>query len=246
MAPVGAARAARVLDAIPDSGGTNQWNYSEGSGSAVSDYIGSLDASFSSLTWNGTAGVGGYYGDLDGTNDYGDLGTASRSELSHFVNSGTGTLFSWVYFTGDSEGMIIGNFVDNTVRSFFFRAWDTANDGLAFGMSTGSGSYDILIEQTGQLPTNEWRAVAATCDGSNASMYVAEPSDDYTVTEVGTDTVSGTASGDLQSYNVHLGAGEGGGTRLWEGGLDLQFTDNTAWSESELQSFVDDSKGFYQ
>ena len=54
------ARKIAMLDiAIPDSGGTHQWNHLENGGTTLGDSIGTLDATINGATWTSGLGTGG-------------------------------------------------------------------------------------------------------------------------------------------------------------------------------------------
>jgi hypothetical protein len=233
---------------IPDSGADHQWNYVEGSGTVVRDVKGSLNANFTGINWQNGLGAEDYYALLDGNDDRGELGDASKSDFAHFVNQGKGTLFSWVKPDVKKLQYIIcsqlGNSGENNNHISFlldqdksFR-FDIMMDGV-------DDSKEVAIK-TGTYPVNEWFATAAVVDGSNAYIYKATQPD-FDVVEVGSDTFPDTASGDLEK-SVNLGGGrdyQGSYTRYFNGSLDIQFKDASVWSQSELQSFVDDSKNLY-
>ena len=234
-----------IISSIPDSGGTHQWNYQEGDGLTISDQIGSLDISFTGGSWQTGEGVGEVYLKLDGSDDYGDLGSDSRSELSHIVNDGEGTFFLWAYAdysSGDDRSMLFGNNL-STNRSFMIYVDDDSGQ-TEFRCGNGD-EYMFEIRSGPQPPSNDWVAFAATANGSEATLYFAEPPE-YELIEVGSDTVGSTASGDLEDFNVFIGTDQDEGGRFWDGGVDYSFTDTSGWTESELQKIVDDTKGFYQ
>ena len=231
------------IDAIPDSGGSHQWNHDEGEGTTLSDAIGGLDGAINGATWTSGAGTEDVYLDYDGTDDFTDLGSGSRSALSHFVNDGAGTILFWINpdtIASSGVNYIAGTAFTGSARSLIFAARD--GDDWFFRATTSS---DVVWDiQGGSADTNEWAAVAGVADGSDVFIYEAKPPD-YDVTQVASATVGDTEGGDLEQ-NVNIGRETDNETRHWDGGIDLAFTDTSAKSQSELQTFVDDSKKFYE
>jgi hypothetical protein len=83
-------------------------------------------------------------------------------------------------------------------------------------------------------------------DGSTAYEYLGNPSDNYSVSEAAVDTFS---TDDLISsnldHNVALGRHQQSSDFYFDGAMDLMFIDTAVWSQSEIQSFAEDSKGYY-
>jgi len=229
--------------AIPDSGGTHQWDTDEGSGSTLTDTIGSLDGSINGATWTTGEGTGGVYLDYDGTDDFVDFGSASQSGLSHWSNDGAGTLLFWVYPRSGMDGdiqPIIAVDVGESSNTFDLGFQD---GGLRFE-SNGGDLYQI--RDVGSMVIDEWQVIAASADGSELSLYHAT-APDYDLVEEATDSAGSTSSGDLGD-NVVLGRDNNGGSpqRHWDGRIDWGFNDDVSRSQSDLQSLVDDTKGFYE
>jgi len=225
--------------AIPDSGGTHQYNVESGSGN-ISDNIGSLTGTLNGTgdPWvTGGVGAGDAYVDLDGSDQYFDLGTASQSEFSHFPN-GNGTVFAWIN---------PDNFTD--FPSIFVSSYQSSNVGVGlrvesggdirWGARDGSGNDVWSVIASGVLSSGTWTPVAATADGSTAKIYAGK-----SLTQENSGSISNTTNSDLTN-NVNIGRDTANGGRYFDGGLDLIWTDSTAQSQSNIQSFVDDSKAFY-
>ena len=233
--------------AIPDSEGTHQWDYVEGSGTLVEDQIGNLDADFTDITWRDDAGAGGFYAELDGSNDYADLGQESRSSLSHFVNDAEGTLFAWVKplgFADDDFNAIYGGDLSSSTRTIFYGIDTRDGEKTLYSSISNGNSGEGLTDAVINFGTDEWAVVAFTSDGSTMRNYEAV-GPDFDLVERESGPVPNTASGDLEK-NVTIGVSDEGSQRHWNGGVDLMFTDSIARSQSELQSIVDDSKAFYE
>lgn len=232
--------------AIPDSGADHQWNYTAGSGTLVSDTIGSLDADFTGLDWVSGSGAGNVYGELDGVDDIADLGSGTRSGWLHFVEDHQGTLFWWVRPESGEDLTICGcNDFASDERGFFLHLFGNAVDSdIEFFMSDGESQ--IVRDDYGNIPTESWSAVALVCDGSDALFYQAVPATNYDVELVGSASIDAdSGSGDLER-NVVIGDKMTARGDNFAGGMDISFKDQISWTESELQSFVDDSKGLFE
>ena len=227
--------------ALPDSGGNHQWDFTEGSDSFVADVNGDLNADFTSISWATGSGTDNVFAELDGEN-YADLGSESRPKLSHFVRDGKGTAFAWVKPSDSSDMRAIygTNFSNSDASIMLWKRGD--NDDYQW--YCGNGDDSNVWNISGGEPSTDWVALAGTADGSTAQLYIAEPPD-YSISEIGTESVSGTRDVDLDT-NVYIGRPADNPERNWDGGIDLSFIDDKGWTESELQSFVDDSKELYE
>lgn len=239
---------ASLSTAVPDSGGTHQWNYTEGSGTTVADSIASLDIAYSGATWQTGAGADDSYLELDGTDDYGDLGSASQSELSHFVRDAQGTAFVWVKPSSgaaDSDMGILSSEFSTAAPAISIRH---VPDQAVF-VRIGSDDGAVLDINGGGLSASDegdWVAYAASVDGTDGYLYSARPPD-YDLVQQASGTVQRTQSADL-NQTVKWGAdtdSSGNPQRFWTGGFDVSFIDDAGWTQSELQSFVDNSKDLY-
>lgn len=237
-------RGVGVGSAIPDSGGTHQWNFDEGSGTTVADYIGSLDGTVNGATWQTGAGVGDAHLSLDGSNDYIDL-PGSQSEVTYFHNQGEGTLAIWIYPEDASSGLQMLYGTEFTSRKPNVSIDIRDGNQTTFTVGTGSGTSDVArIDASYFPPLNEWTFIAGTMDGSTMRLYEAESSN-YNLNQIGSDSVSTTGGGDLVR-SINIGAEQNGSQRFFEGSMDLPFIDNQGRSESDLQQWVDDTKEFYE
>ena len=226
--------------AIPDSGADHQWNYTTGSGTTVEDTIADLDLSYTSISdWPTDAGAGGTYAKLDETDDA-DVGD---DKFTHFFENKEGTYLLWAFIdSGWSDGgkptrspWGTGRTSTNTNIGFEWR-----DDEYAAAL-TIDGNFNDVSGGTVSDHEGEWVASALVADGSNWRLYLATPGD-YNVSELGSTSISGSDSG-TWSQNLLFGADS---NNVFEGGTDIQFVDSDAWTESEIQSFVNDSKEFYE
>lgn len=228
------------VNAIPDSGGTHQYNATAGSGTTLTDSIGSLNGSINGATWKSEAGAKDAYLDYDGTDDRTEI-TGSASDLGHFIN-GHGTLFAWIKPTADQYG----NFLDSG-------GIGTGNSGLVgitrqsdgslrttANNQNGDGMWDI--SPSDKLSQN-WRAVAMTADGSKARLFKTDSND--TVSQIGSESISNTQPDKDLKNDLHLGYDSDNSGNQFAGGIDIVWTDSVAQSQSNIQLFVDGSKQFY-
>ena len=228
------------LSVIPDSGGTHQWNSDKGSGTTWGDSIGTLDGSISGPTWvTGSGGAGDAYLSSDGESDFIDIPN-SASEFGHWME-GKGTWFAWVNF-------------DETTAEYIFDANDAFagnNSSVGFrydfqssalrAIATNSGGTNIFDLNGGNPTTGAWRAVALTGDGSTARIFLSDSNDN--LTEPANTSISNTETADLNS-DVRVGDSIPASVSV-DGDYDIHWTDNVARSQSDLQSFVDETKNLY-
>lgn len=228
--------------AIPDSGGTHQWNYTAGSGTTVADTDGSLDLNYTGLSWGSGAGLNSTYGDLDGTNDAAEI---ASSELTHFLSSQQGTVFMWVLVPNNSA--INELFTTQNVGS-------GNNIRLALDLRSGEDHYDtrITIDSNDNAITGlgdagaqkgNWVALALVADGTDLRFFVAEPSG-YDVTQLGSTQISGSSTGNWD-HNIGVGKDTGNDFRYHGGGFDITWVDDTGWAESKLQNYVNGTESYY-
>jgi len=93
-----------------------------------------------------------------------------------------------------------------------------------------------------------WVCYASTWDTGNGEFYIAVPSDDYSVTNTASvGTVTGSTpdwDGPVSLSNDDDQGGNDG--EEWPGDVDISFFDDIAWTESEIQDWVDDTRGLYE
>lgn len=214
---------------IPDSGGTHQWSVVKGSGTTLTDSIGSLDGNINGATWDNTiGGTGGTT--LSYTDDETKLPNAS-SDFSHFIENLQGTVAMWVRFKDNRNG-----------RTQIF----TDGNGVSLRLNSGTVSFlgptiNTLPEweiSTNTAPIDEWFFVAGTVDGSTARLYSAMPYDN-SLTQVDSESVSetGTATtNDGTFYDT---------TNSETTYIDIAYTNNTADSQATLGSWFDNTVPYY-
>ena len=228
-----------TVSTIPDSGGTHQWNHLENGGTTLGDSIGTLDATINGATWTSGLGTGGGHLDYDGVDDDSVL-SGGASEFTHFTDAGTGTFFTWINpDTLDDSRVILGSTATTTeVGVYFAISGGDLRCSLYYG--TNEGGFGVGTNAKASYPASagEWAPVAFTADGSTLKVWAGDP-----ITEIASDTLEGTTGSDW-SNDPYFGYGPLTDYRH-DGGMDLTFTDSDAWTQSELQSFVDDSREFY-
>ena len=237
MSPIGSVgrsvRGRRLPDAIPDSGGDHQWNFEEGSATNVKDSIGSLDAPFTDITWESGAGAGDVHGVLDGTDDYANLGT--QSAFTHLINDGVGSVAWWVKIDSDSDQYaVLGTQLSEQTTSFGF--WvDTGSP--KFTMSDGSGAYAVDVSG-GSFAADMWHMMGARLDGDECHIYA---DGELVVSE----TIDNTTTGEWATYNVHIGAFDGGSNRLYGGGIDIGFVASVDIGDQGMIDWYNDTEGLF-
>ena len=224
-----------TVSTIPDSGGTHQWNHLENGGTTLGDSIGTLDATINGATWTSGLGTGGGHLDYDGADDDSVL-SGGASEFTHFTDAGTGTFFTWINpDTLDGYGVILGSTATRSEVGVYFAI--TGGD-LRCSLFYGTSGVETMAKASYPASAGEWAPVAFTADGSTLKVWAGDP-----ITEIASDTLAGSTGSDW-SNDPYFGYGPLTGYRH-DGGMDLTFTDSDAWTQNELQSFVDDSREFY-
>jgi len=232
-----------VFSAIPDSGALHQWNFTEGTGTTVADDNGSLDLEFSSISsWGVGTGAGDTFAVLDGANDHVGL---SDDTWDFFMDPAEGTLFFWCRPDfSNARRQLVATDRDNSGNELYLRVGTGDNDGLRL-VHTVDGDYTTINGGSVDPYVGEWIVVAAVCnDGGTDKLYLAGPSD-YDVTEVASGSGPGSSSGTWDSP-ISMYRRTAGDTEYFEGGVDLAFVDNSVLSQSDIQQFVDNSKGLYE
>lgn len=228
--------------AIPDSGGTHQWNFSDSPDLTVDDSIGMLNAPFTDLTWESGFGVDGTYASLDGVDDAADLGSASRTEFNHWTDSGQGTIAMWVR-KDDTDSSLDCFFVSANSGNNNSVAFQDEGDGNLMLRIGGTGNIQDAQSGTGALTSGTWIFVAGTADGSNSYVYYATVNDS-SISQVGSTSL--TAPGGDLANNVGLGFDQKEGSRYFAGDMSLSYVNSTADTQSELDSWFNDTKEFFQ
>ena len=257
MAPFGASRAGLMSvaeDDIPDSVAENQeihWRYDEGDGTEVADHedTHNLDADFTGITWNDSAGLDGWHGVLDGVDDYANLGSDGRSALGKFTDGGEATFTAWIKpASNTSAGCFFGKNRSSNIAGLRCQYGpDQGDNELSWIHSDGDGTATILTEDVGDL-TDEWVFYALVLDGDfNMDGYYAIADGDYTVTS-GDSSSIGSNTEDEWGDDPHIGASrpDDFDNVEWDGGIDDMRLIGAEISQSDLQEFVDKTKGNYE
>lgn len=227
------------ISEIPDSGASHQWNFTAGSGTTVSDVNGAEDADWNAIGWQTGAGAEDTYGQPDGSDDYAPF----DAQAFNFGVSGPITIFYWL----EPESTISD---DRLLNSEFSASGNNFYTGFGNGtqfdwMLTRNGSQQYIRAGDVSNYYGEWIAYAVTAGPSNGLVsYLAESGDSYSVDQLGTASVPSQATGDWEQTVTWAGYA-GSSESSFNGGLDIAFVDNTEWTQSELQTFVDDSKSLY-
>lgn len=235
----GVTESATQAAVAPDSGANHQWDWTAGSGTTVTDVNGAEDASWNAVGWQTGAGANDVYGRPDGSDDYGSWSTTAFD----FGISGPITIFQWL----KPESSISD---DRLINSEF----SSVNNNLYTGFGSGT-AFDWMLTRGGNQQSiragdvsnyyGDWIAYACTAGPSNGMVsYLATPGDSYSVDQLGTTSVPPTDSGSWEN-TVTWGGYQGNSENSFNGGIDVSFIDDTEWTQSELQTFVDDSKGLY-
>ena len=232
------------IDRIPDSEGTHQWNADEGSGSTLTDSIGSLDGTINNATWQtNSTGAGDAYLLYDGVDDYVDL--ESTTAFASLRDNVEGTIFAWHRLDSADTGTYQTLLASNT---------STSDTDFSFNLNDGDNQYEAWLtlnddheRVTGGSPNDnvgDWVAYAWVVDGSGMELFTATPGE-YDVSLVGTSSKPSSTSNNWDN-NMTVGSRNASGRQSFDGAIDLSFFDSDPWSESELQDFIDDSKQFYE
>lgn len=137
--------------------------------------------------------------ELDGSNDYIDLGGAS--DFSFTNGSGTDTAFSisaWVKLDSVNRMRIMSKDTSTSSREYLFGT----NNGNKFNMLLGTGSVNLDIQNDTSLNTTDWFHVVATYDGSETAsglkVYVNADASSLTDSSLGSYTGMSSTAGNLE------------------------------------------------
>ena len=233
-----------VFSAALNSGADHQWDFSEGSGSTVGDKIGGLDGSITNATFAAGKGVGGTHMVYDGSSDFVDLGSNSRTAFKSLTDQNLGTCAIWFRPHDTSNNyQVWGNTGDLNDVGFGMRIRSGAEFGVV--VLDGDGSRSVLIKSGGGVLTqNNWTFIAFTMDGSNtASLYHADVGDTNVSLE-NTSSINGSTTADFSS-NVNFGRRNDNLGWDLDGQTDVAFYEAREWSDSELQTWVNQTKDFF-
>ena len=229
--------------AIPDSGGDHQWNFDgdDADAGTIFDQIGSLDGDIvGDPDFISGKGVDDIFLELDGSDDYIDLG--SKTAFPELRENVEGTVFGWTRMdtSGGRQGLLT---TDNTGSDTDFYLGEIDGE-YAFRLALDDDSGFAI---GGDVSDNvgEWIALAGTVDGSTIRVFVADPSNDYEVVEIANDGAPASTNNDW-THEISIGRETAGDQSYLEGGVDLSFYHPNPLSTSDLQSFVDESKHLYE
>jgi len=140
-----------------------------------------------------------YSVNLDGSNDYIDLGGAS--DFSFTNGSGTDTAFSisaWVKLDSGNRMRLISKDTSTSSREYLFGT----NNNNRFNMLLGTGSVNLDIQNNTSLNTTDWFHVVATYDGSETAsglkVYVNADASSLTDFSLGSYTGMSSTAGNLE------------------------------------------------
>ncbi len=180
-----------------------EWNFEEGSGTAVNDTSGNGHSG----TWSGSGtqhwlpGKDGKAGNFNGSNDYVDLGNANGT-----VPNGNGafTISAWIYPTDlSSDRTIYGEYSGS---NFYF---NIQTNGSLWLCNENSGTCSSpAFSAAGAVITNKWQYVTVTHNGSGSYRFFVNGRD-----------VTSTSIGSYGSTTTFMSIGRGGNT-YFEGKLD--------------------------
>lgn len=221
-----------VESAIPDSGGTHQWNVSEGNGTTVADSIGTLDGT-TNATWTAETALGDTTLTYDATDDFTDLGTASRSALSYIWEGAAATISVWFKWDGSGgDNVIFGN--EQTGSGQGFLLLKDTNDALSFRVMQSQSNIN-----GGTITSGEWTMASVTkATNGDTEIYLDD-------TQVASGNVT-TNPGDAQDFNICFGAADEGADRQFVGEIDLAFVDDANRGSQGIQDWYNETKEIYQ
>ncbi len=218
---------------------TNRWFYDAGSGSTVTDDVGSYDGTYNNHTWESGAGNGGYFISADGSSTVGNTPTDS----AHF---GVDTYTAGCWFRADSASS----------NSIVMESIDTNNSAadqwsIGVGYTTDEVRFKVNqstnIEISTSINTGTWYFAAFTANASTGDVvaYLGSAAD-TDLTQVGSSTSYGSANnpGTILSWAAHDYSS--GINQYFAGDIDDPvFNSGTAVSQAELESHFDSTKGNY-
>lgn len=226
----------------------NRWVYSNGSGTVVEDSVGDYDSQFSDITWvNGDSGVNNIYGEVNGVDEWGDLGEDSKGDqFSVLVNNGYGSFGCWIKpnFSefSDNRVLLFGTDIYSSDRRSFYIGIDTRdgdNTSQIMVSTTDDGNDVIHIDGSeGLIDNGEWQSLAFTANGSTATLV-------HNGEEDKSDEIEITESGDL-GYNVKFFSRSDPPNNLYAGGVSLSWWSRGGVSIDSISEWHDKTKIFFQ
>jgi len=238
---------------------SHEWLHDEGGGGPQDTGTAStaLDGTLNGPSWASGSGSSNVYLDYNRSNqEYTTLPDAARSELSHWVNSGTGTLFAWVkpLQETNSNGNSLVIFASAVTASGFSKSLRLRANG-EFIANSSNGQ---IIDLGWSFNIGSWQSVAIRADGTNAVAYRGDPNGSLTQVDTYSVQSGNTESGDIDvrlQWGIDRGSEttppngqiDGNNQDQWyDGGIDRFLTDSGDIGETALKNLHDQTKADYQ
>jgi hypothetical protein len=227
----------QVFDAIPDSETwqDNRWPTTAGSGSTLTDDVGSLDGSLGGGSWVSGPAVGDFYYAYDGSSVT-DLGTDSKSRMATFCNSGEGAWGAWVRLKEVNFEQLAGSDTTSGSNDVGMFTDDSSTNDFRFRISTTNGNNEVTGGDASQY-VDSWVPVVYTADGTDMEIYTGDP-----LSSVASGGVPATASGDLANKFALGGSTDDGPETL---DMDIPWFSTTGVTISQAQDWVDNTSEFF-
>jgi len=222
-----------VFSAIPDWV-TNRFRLDEGSGSTVDDSVGSIQATLNGPTWvSNASGTGGFWIDLDGADDWWVTDQFAINQQQYTVAGWinptsvptAGNVVNTVSGPNSGDGRTDGGFV-----------WQFADSSTIELSHYSGGSRNSVTTQS--VSIGQWLFVGIVGDGDTGEIYVWDNN-----AQIGSSSGTGTREiSGQENAHVRLGA-QTDGSRYVEGQMDdWVFSNTTAATESQLESFYQETQ----
>lgn len=215
--------------AIPDVW-TDNWPTDEGTGTTVSNDIGSNNITVDGAIWKDDVGRGGHYLAYNGSDDY----SVSDSDANHF-GVPTSSLACWFRpdSVGQGRGVVMG-FPENSIQLEYD---SNVSDGLSFIINDGAdgGSSNIILNGP-TVDAGEWVFAGVVIDESSgeAKLYSAFIEDSEVILSDSSSGYDNPSTFDVVSKMFVGGDGEND-RRYFEGGVDDKyFASEGAASKSDF------------
>ncbi|HEY4423151.1 MAG TPA: LamG-like jellyroll fold domain-containing protein, partial [Pyrinomonadaceae bacterium] len=157
-------RDGQLLITATSSGLKGSWKFDENSGATATDASGNNNTGTlsSGATW--TTGQSGAAANLDGVDDYVQVGAQSSLVLTN-----TGTLSAWIYPTGAGSHATCGGIIVNKEGEYELARFTDGTIQWAFANTNPGWNW----VNTGYVaPLNQWTHVAVTYDGGVVKTYI--------------------------------------------------------------------------
>ncbi len=176
-----------------------------------------------------TTGHIGHAINLDGSNDYVELG-------DNIADSTDFTFAAWVYWDGGSDWQRIFDFGRGTTY-YMFLTPRSGGDTLRFAISVTSYSDEQRLETT-QLATGSWKHLAVTISGDTGKLFVnGSPVDENTSMTLN--------PSDLKTLRNYLGRSQFVSDPYFNGRLDEVIIADYALTDAEIADLAADSPDNY-